>query len=184
MFYGHLNIFFAIVLFQTRHIIDQLLDESNHTDAVIFADGLQNRQYAALEEHLSFDPTELGLRLQNDFGSLFALGQVRVELVGIQIVLPTGVLVEHPEQHLNGLLGIVRGVDETVSSEELPDLVQIASLEHHDGVVPQRPDELVLERQVFVHLHQILGLDDLVAVEVEDVFLLLARIVVFLIFLV
>lgn len=75
-------------------------------------------------------------------------------------------------------------MDETVSSEKLPDLVQIASLEHHDGVVPQRPDELVLERQVFVHLHQILGLDDLVAVEVEDVFLLLARIVVFLIFLV
>lgn len=106
MLYSHLNIFFSIVLFQTRHIADQLLDECDHTDAVVFADGLQNRQNTALEEHLSFDPTELGLRLQNDFGPLFALSQVRVELVGIQVVLPTGVFVEHPEQHLNRLLRV------------------------------------------------------------------------------
>lgn len=184
MFYSHLNVFFSVVLFETGNVADQLLDEPHHTDAVVLADRLQNRQDAALEEHLSFDPAKLGLRLQNDFGSLLPLGQVRVELIGIQVVLPAGVLVEHPEQHLDRLLGVVRGGDETVSTEKLLDLVQIAGLEHHDGVVSQRPDELVLQRQVFVHLHQVLGLNDLVPIEIEYILLLLAHLVVFLIFLV
>ena len=81
-------------------------------------------------------------------------------------MLPAGVFVEHPEKHLNRLLRVVCGVDKTVSSEKLLNLVHITSLEHHDGVISQRPDELVLQRQVFVHLHQILGLHNLVPVEI------------------
>ena len=99
-------------------------------------------------------------------------------------MLPAGVLVKHPEEHLDRLLGVVGRVDETVSSEELLDLVQITRLEHHYSIISEGPHKLVFQRKIFVHLHQILGLNNLIAVHVEKILRLLAHIVFFLIFLV